>query len=761
MSHAAAAIARRMPGTWTWPASRDVTIPLRVAAFAALAVYVSAAWLGMVAGPPAGRMLLLVAIMSGAAIALSVLGERGLARPVAHLLAAAVALLALGAGAIAIGLPAHLALPWHWGELAANLGQGFGGLWSADYPYLGTTGWTRLVILLGLPATLVLAMALAFWPSRGGRGEPRTSAVIVLLIAFGVATATAPPSDPLLSGLGLLLLLWAWLWLPGQDLRRALLGGTLILAGGVVAMPIGGALRGGPLLDYRNWGVSHAVGSAEAFAWDQSYGPLTWPRVGRQMLHVESDGPYYWRAAVLDEFDGTAWIQPDLTATSAAQLPQPTSPKLKGQRLNPDWIHNATYTIDRLRSDLVVAAGTPLELPRLDGLTVLERGMVLPSDDSLEQGDSYTVRSYVPTPTPAQMRRTPHRYPESLTRDTQITLPAGRTVTVPFWGMPGGETARHALAGSAYGGVYALARRITAGRHTTYGAVKAIESYLATGYRYSEFAPIKRLALRTFLLRIHRGYCQHFSGAMALMLRMLGVPARVASGFSPGRAETDGNYTVTDFDSHAWVEVYFNGIGWVTFDPTPPGGPAHSRTSGLGAPTAAPASQRGDLGNRRRKTNGAPGSGKVDPSEGTGSRFGLGTPWGWAGLLGGLLVVGVVVRRRGLRSATTSGPEAQLREIEAALARVRSWDVRGSTLLGLERRLEQEVGPGAAAYIAKLRAMRYESGDHRPPAARERGILRRELPAGLGLRRHVRALAAIPPWGPARRACKPPFRPAS
>ena len=146
-----------------------------------------------------------------------------------------------------------------------------------------------------------------------------------------------------------------------------------------------------------------------------------------------------------------------------------------------------------------------------------------------------------------------------------------------------------ALANSAYGGVYRLAHRITAGARTPYDAVSAIETYLSTHYRYSEFAPIRHLALRTFLLGAHRGYCQHFSGAMALMLRMVGIPARVAAGFSPGKPNSDGNYVVTDFDAHAWVETYFPGIGWVTFDPTPAGAPAQSRVSGLGSSIASSA----------------------------------------------------------------------------------------------------------------------------------------------------------------------------
>jgi hypothetical protein len=65
-----------------------------------------------------------------------------------------------------------------------------------------------------------------------------------------------------------------------------------------------------------------------------------------------------------------------------------------------------------------------------------------------------------------------------------------------------------------------------------------------------------------------RGYCQHFAGAMALMLRFLGIPARVAGGFTSGKRDGD-SWVVTDHNAHAWVEVWFPGYGWLAFDPTP------------------------------------------------------------------------------------------------------------------------------------------------------------------------------------------------
>jgi transglutaminase-like putative cysteine protease len=73
-----------------------------------------------------------------------------------------------------------------------------------------------------------------------------------------------------------------------------------------------------------------------------------------------------------------------------------------------------------------------------------------------------------------------------------------------------------------------------------------------------------------FVVDTRTGYCQHFAGSMALMLRLLGIPARVAAGFVPGHyRESEGVWRVTDHDAHAWVEVWFRGYGWLPFDPTP------------------------------------------------------------------------------------------------------------------------------------------------------------------------------------------------
>jgi hypothetical protein len=102
----------------------------------------------------------------------------------------------------------------------------------------------------------------------------------------------------------------------------------------------------------------------------------------------------------------------------------------------------------------------------------------------------------------------------------------------------------------------------------------AIEAWLRSsgGFTYDEHPPQVRgmPPLVAFVTRTKRGYCQHFAGAMALMLRYLGIPARVAAGFTSGVYDADkGTWRVNDRNAHTWVEVWFDRYGWLPFDPTP------------------------------------------------------------------------------------------------------------------------------------------------------------------------------------------------
>jgi transglutaminase-like putative cysteine protease len=118
-----------------------------------------------------------------------------------------------------------------------------------------------------------------------------------------------------------------------------------------------------------------------------------------------------------------------------------------------------------------------------------------------------------------------------------------------------------------------LATQVTAGTRTAFDATVALTRWFtqpSNGFRYDlHTAPGNGGdPLMDFLFTGRRGYCEQFASAMAIMLRTLHVPARVAVGFTPGTV-TDGSRLITTDDAHAWVEAWFPGAGWLPFDPTP------------------------------------------------------------------------------------------------------------------------------------------------------------------------------------------------
>lgn len=120
-----------------------------------------------------------------------------------------------------------------------------------------------------------------------------------------------------------------------------------------------------------------------------------------------------------------------------------------------------------------------------------------------------------------------------------------------------------------------LAERITANAPTNFDKAVALNRYFtdpANGFTYElETAPASsNKALADFLFRGKRGYCEQFASSMAVLLRAVGIPSRVAVGFTSGHPEDDARVITTE-DAHAWVEAYFPGHGWITFDPTPLG----------------------------------------------------------------------------------------------------------------------------------------------------------------------------------------------
>ncbi|MBV8528961.1 MAG: transglutaminase domain-containing protein [Candidatus Dormibacteraeota bacterium] len=128
--------------------------------------------------------------------------------------------------------------------------------------------------------------------------------------------------------------------------------------------------------------------------------------------------------------------------------------------------------------------------------------------------------------------------------------------------------------------IAALAEQWTAGTTNAYDAATAIETRLRDpqSFQYTLTPPASPQGMWPvvyFLTQSHRGYCQYFASAMGAMLRSLGIPARLVSGYGPGTASPNARpgtkeNIVTTSDAHTWVEAYFPGYGWIPFEPTPP-----------------------------------------------------------------------------------------------------------------------------------------------------------------------------------------------
>jgi transglutaminase-like putative cysteine protease len=151
-----------------------------------------------------------------------------------------------------------------------------------------------------------------------------------------------------------------------------------------------------------------------------------------------------------------------------------------------------------------------------------------------------------------------------------------------------------------------LVNRITAGRSTAYGRAVAIQQWFtAPGhFTYSlHVSPSQSpSALIHFLTKTRKGYCQQFAFAMAVLARLVGIPARVVVGYTQGTFIGNNTWQVKTSDAHAWPELYFPGAGWLRFEPTPP------NTAGLpGQATASPPPYSMPLSDRPGSTNAATG----------------------------------------------------------------------------------------------------------------------------------------------------------
>ena len=757
----------------TAPGHRSARIEL--ACFAALASLAALQWASLVEQPP------ILGLIAGVALATVAGGAVAAARPLplsSRAIRAAgvvLAVIAILIGMLAVGLPARLLLPDRWHELVSNVHTSLQGIGDVPVPYAGADLWTRLAILFAAPLTIGAAALVAFWPRRH-RAAGRIGARVLLVGLYLVAVAWARPSGQLIGGAALLVLACTWLWLPALSPERWLGAAAALAAAALVAVPAAAIIdRGGPLIDYRHWGLFSVNGLS--FRWDQSYGPLDWPQRGTRMLVIASDGAHYWKVSNLDEFDGIRWVRSSASGPEPALgEPRAFHPKDQPPRPSAEWVDRINLEVRGLSSEQAVGAGTILALNGTEGHP--HRDGVWDTSHPLEPGDSYTALIYDPEPSEAEMRAAGTAYPSAARRYVSFSLAGGasaspappsatggpRAIQVPFWSSAGPAAIDPEVRGTPYEGMYTLARSLAAGAATPYIAVRRVEQYLRTSFDYRQHVPNHTYPLPAFLSQDRAGYCQQFSGAMALMLRMLGIPSRVAAGFAPGARDPDRNtFLVDDTDAHDWVEVFFPRIGWVTFDPTPGAAPAATqqddnalgvtdptRSSNVSVVNIPPEqhSEKPPAGSQSTNVQPAP---RDTGAKGSGSSTALPIAAGAAAALLAALAASYALRaRRRRRLRPDQLAEAELAELSRSLARIGTPLPEGATLLRAERDLEASVGPAAGAYAARLRARRYRDPAAAPPGVRERRALRRELLSQAGIRRVLRVLRAVPPGGPRR-----------
>ncbi|MCI0408512.1 MAG: DUF3488 and transglutaminase-like domain-containing protein [Acidobacteria bacterium] len=262
--------------------------------------------------------------------------------------------------------------------------------------------------------------------------------------------------------------------------------------------------------------------------------------------------PLRWRGIAFDRFDGAVWrmsgvgrVGPKRSLGGLATFGTPSG---VGRSLRQE------ITLEPIGTDVLFAAPRLMQLlgpfPRL--FTDATGTVSLPGPPAGRM--TYLAISELEVADPSALSGPSGAYPAAI-RETYLQLPP--------------------LAPR----VQALAERLARGARDPYEVARVVEAHLRDGYRYS--LQLQRDSrydpLEDFLFVQRAGNCEYFAASMAVLVRAAGVPARVVNGFQRGEWNEYGEYlAVRQRDAHSWVEVFFPGAGWVTFDPSP-------RASGEGA----------------------------------------------------------------------------------------------------------------------------------------------------------------------------------
>jgi transglutaminase-like putative cysteine protease len=270
-------------------------------------------------------------------------------------------------------------------------------------------------------------------------------------------------------------------------------------------------------------------------------------------VHVPDDIPspallpgLRWRGIALDHFDGRAWTREEPDRFSVRRSPRGTF-DIGRQRGGGVLLTQEIY-LEPLGTDVVFGAPRMLRLA-LRADTIVADGAGSVAIAAANARLRYVVESELESVPPSRTAARPGEVDDE-------------------------ERARYLQLPPLAPRVAALARSVTAGEADRLQAAQRLSAHLATQYRYSrvldrktELSPVEE-----FLFVTRAGNCEYFAASLAVMLRSIGIPARVVNGFQRGEWNPYGRYfMVRLLDAHSWVEGYFDDAGWVTLDPSPRG----------------------------------------------------------------------------------------------------------------------------------------------------------------------------------------------
>jgi transglutaminase-like putative cysteine protease len=487
----------------------------------------------------------------------------------------AVALLA-AAGAL------ELAFGWSFpGGILSGFGRGFLDFYDVQVPFdPGAHPRMHSVLLVAL-------FAFTLWVSLAAAARRPGLASVGLVVGVGWPGTLVPGHDLLRGALllaGVLTVIVSLRRGPLRGLGTALAAGALVLVAAVAASS-SPAFAKRAFLDWQHWDpYNHPTQAVDvSYVWDSSYDGLTFPRKPTTVLKIKaSSTPQYWRVTVLNAVIGGRWTEdPIMQSVEPPVLGEDglIPAKEKNEKL---W-EPQRVKVEALNDDRLVGASTPVRFDAVApvGRVNYDSSGIVQVLDPLHRGDTYDVQSYSPSPTPAQLARSKPIYSGPIVAPKEKKYREVEKGVYPeLFGSPDQKSSTEYLFGAShasqlrpYRPLWALAEQVAGGAKSPYAAAVALERYFRVGgFIYDQHPPraVSVPPLVDFVTRTHRGYCQHFAGAMALMLRYLGIPSRVAAGFTSGiYNKASGEWVVSDRAAHTWVEVWFRGWGWLPFDPTP------------------------------------------------------------------------------------------------------------------------------------------------------------------------------------------------